>query len=284
VSQVDLHIHSTASDGQLRPEELVSKAAGLGLAFIAITDHDSVDGVAPAMEAAKKFPRLKVIPGIEISTDLPEGEVHILGYFIDYTSDELRSALKHFRNSREQRAQGMVARLRAMGILIDWPRVQELAGGGSIGRPHIAQAMLEKGYIKSIQDAFHGYLEHGGPAYVEREKLTPAEAVALLVRAKGLPVLAHPTTISDPEAMVKELRAFGLAGLEAYCKDCTAEETHLLVSLALRYRLITTGGSDYHGPDNSREIELGSVEVPISAAERLIALARERKLKMADII
>jgi predicted metal-dependent phosphoesterase TrpH len=277
VSQVDLHIHSTASDGRFSPPALVSKAAALGLTFIALADHDSVDGIAPALAAAKEFPPLRVIPAVEISTDLPEGEAHILGYFIDYTGGELRSALEHFRTSRERRAHGMIAKLHDMGVYIDWSRVRELAAGGSIGRPHIAQAMLEKGYIKSVQDAFNGYIEHGGPAYVEREKMTPAEAVALVVRTGGLPVLAHPFTVLDPEAMVMELKEAGLVGIEAYYKDYTSEEIGSLAGLAGKYGLIATGGSDYHGLDDSREVPLGGVEVPMEAAERLIALAQGAK-------
>jgi predicted metal-dependent phosphoesterase TrpH len=273
VSQVDLHIHSTASDGKFSPEAIVNKAAALGLTVIALTDHDSVAGIAPALEAAKAFPNLRVIPSVEISTDMPSGEVHVLGYFIDYTSDELKSALDRFRSSRQRRTQGMITKLRDLGIHIDWPRVQEIAGDGAIGRPHIAQAMLEKGYITSIKDAFSGYIEHGGPAYVEREKMTPVEAVALIVRSNGLPVLAHPFTIDDPETLVMELKAAGLVGIEAYYNGYTAEEIKSLVSLADRHGLIATGGSDYHGLDDSDETGLGGVEVPMEAAERLIAMA-----------
>ncbi len=283
MSQVDLHIHSTASDGKFSPEVIVGKAAALGLTTIALTDHDSVDGIAPALEAAKAHPRLRVIPSIEISTDMPSGEVHILGYFIDFTSDELKSALERFRSSRQRRAQGMIARLRDLNIHIDWQRVQEIAGDGSIGRPHIAQAMLEKGYINSIKDAFDGYIEHGGPAYVEREKMTPAEAVALIVRSDGLPVLAHPFTVNDPDKMVIELKKKGLVGIEAYYNGYTAEEVKSLVSLADKHSLVTTGGSDYHGLDDSTETMIGGVEVPVASAERLISLAEERVLKLADL-
>jgi predicted metal-dependent phosphoesterase TrpH len=261
---------------------IVGKAAALGLSIIALSDHDSVDGIAPALKAAREYPRLRVIPGVEISTDVSGGEVHVLGYFIDYTSDELKSALERFRSSRVRRAQGMVAKLRALDIHVDWQRVQEIAGDGSIGRPHIAQAMLEKGYIKSFNEAFDRYIGHGGPAYVEREKMTPAEAVALIVRSEGLPVLAHPFTVDDPVKMIIELKKEGLVGIEAYYNGYTAEEVKSLVSLADKYSLITTGGSDYHGIDDSTETMIGGVEVPMASAERLIALAEERVLKLAD--
>jgi predicted metal-dependent phosphoesterase TrpH len=283
VSRVDLHIHSTASDGKFSPEAIVTKAAELGLTIIALADHDSVDGIAPALEAARAFPQLMVIPGIEISTDLPGGEAHVLGYFIDYASEELRTTLERFRSSRQRRAQGMIAKLRDFGIQLDWRRVQEIAGDGSIGRPHIAQAMREKGYITSLKEAFARYIGQGGPAYVEREKMTPAEAVALIVRSDGLPVLAHPFTVNDPETMVVELKAAGMVGIEAYYNGYTVAEKERLVSLAARYDLITTGGSDYHGLDDSDETRLGGVEVPMASAEKLIGRAGGRALKPADL-
>ena len=279
MSKIDLHIHSTASDGRFSPEEVVRKAAELGLAIIALADHDSVDGIAPALEAAEKFPQLRIIPCVEVSTDVPSGEVHVLGYFIDYTRQELKVPLTRFRHSRERRAQGMIAKLADLGIHIDWQRVQEIAGNGTIARPHIAQAMLEKGYITSIQEAFDKYLARDGPAYVEREKMTPVEAVELVVRNNGLPVMAHPLTVADPEAMVIELKAAGLVGIEAYYKGYTISEINRLVRLADQHGFIATGGSDYHGLGESGETMMGGVAVPMASAERLIALAEQRALK-----
>ena len=276
MSQVDLHIHSTASDGNFSPAEVVGKAAERGLTIIALTDHDTVDGIASALAAAKAFPQLEVIPGVEISTDVPAGEVHVLGYFVDYTNHELKASLERMRHSRQERACGMVTKLGKLGIHIEWQRVQEIAGSGSIGRPHIAQAMLEKGYIASIKEAFTKYISRDGPAYVKRGKMTPQEAVELLLRTNGLPVLAHPLTINDPETMVIKLKAAGLVGIEAYYYGYTAEEVSQLVSLANRYNLITTGGSDYHGPNSSIEATLGGADVPAESAEQLIALAEQR--------
>lgn len=269
---MDLHIHSTASDGKYSPAAIVRKAAEIGLKVISITDHDSIDGILPAIEAVKNFPDLMFIPGVEISTDLADGEAHILGYFIDYTSRDLKKELERFRNSRLGRGQRMVAKLGELGIDIDWARVQEIAGDGAIGRPHIAQALLEKGYIKKFEEAFDKYIGHGGPAYVEREKVTPEEAVSLVLRAKGLPVLAHPFTIKDPEAMVISLKAAGLIGIEAYYKDNTPEQTEATLELAQKYELIPTGGTDYHGIGTSNEVMIGRVEVPMEAAEQLIEL------------
>ena len=173
----------------------------------------------------------------------------------------------------------MVTKLGGLGIDIDWQRVQEIAGDGSIGRPHVARAMLEKGYIATFEEAFDKYIGHGGLAYVEREKMTPEEAVGLILRSRGLPVLAHPFTVKEPEAMVIKLKAAGLVGIEAYYKDNTAEETEAMLGLAEKYGLIATGGTDYHGIGDSSEVMLGGVEVPLEAAERLIALAGEQALK-----
>jgi 3',5'-nucleoside bisphosphate phosphatase len=275
VSLVDLHIHSTASDGKYSPAALIAKAAELGLKIVSLTDHDSVAGIKPAIEATKAFPDLTFIPGVEISTDLPDGEAHILGYFIDYTSPEFQKELEKFRDSRTSRGRRMVEKLNNLGIKIDWARVQAIAGDGAIGRPHVAQAMLEKGYIKTFVEAFDKYIGHDGPAYVEREKMTPEEAVALILRAKGIPVLAHPFTVKDPAAMAKSLKAVGLMGIEAYYKDNTPAATQATLQLAAKYRLIATGGTDYHGIGNSGEVMLGGTEVPLATAERLIALGQK---------
>ncbi|MBI2329513.1 MAG: PHP domain-containing protein [Chloroflexi bacterium] len=282
MSRVDLHLHSTASDGRLTPVEVISKSAEAGLTTISLTDHDTVDGIVPALEAAKTFPWLKVIPGVEISSYAPEGEIHILGYFIDYTSPELQANLKRMRYSRQERAQGMIAKLKKLGLPIEWQRVKEIAGGGAIGRPHLAQAMLEKGYITSFKEAFTRYIGGGGPAYVERDKMTPLEAVTLILRASGLPVLAHPLTSHDPETIIIELKAAGLVGIEAYYGEYTAEEINRLVSLAKKHGLIATGGSDYHGIDTSTETMIGGADVPVESAEQLIALAEQRALRPAS--
>lgn len=281
MSKVDLHIHSTASDGRYSPQEIVRKAAALGLEVIALSDHDSIDGIAPALEEARQLKKLQFIPAVEVSTDVPTGEVHVLGYFIDYTSRELTDALGRFRNSREGRAQGMVAKLADLGIHISWERVREIAGSGSVGRPHIAQAMLEKGYISAIKEAFDKYIARDGPAYVEREKLTPAEAVKLIVRSRGLAVMAHPFTVPEPEALIVELKAAGMAGLEAYYNGYASEDIGTLIALAKNHGLIVTGGSDYHGLDESRETLMGGVEVPMEAVNRLIAKAEPKMVKLA---
>jgi predicted metal-dependent phosphoesterase TrpH len=273
VSQVDLHFHSTASDGKHTPAELIAKAAERGLKIVSLTDHDSIEGIASAIEAAKAYPNLTFIPGVEISTDLPDGEAHILGYFIDYTDPVFKKELEKFRDSRTGRGRRMVEKLNGLGIKIDWARVQEIAGDGAIGRPHVAQAMLEKNYVKTFEEAFDKYIGHGAPAYVEREKMTPQEAVKLILRAKGVPVLAHPFTVKDPEAVAKTLKEVGLMGIEAYYKDNTPGNTQATLNLAKKYGLIATGGTDYHGISDN-EVMMGGTDVPMEAAEKLIALAK----------
>lgn len=274
MSQVDLHIHTTASDGKYSPAEIVRMSNASGLRYIAICDHDSVDGVALAQAAAGKVPPLVVIAGVEINTDTSIGELHILGYFVDVRNAELQTSLERLRNSRILRAQKMIDKLWKLGIHLEFEQVKKIAGEGSIGRPHIAQAMLEKGYINSFKEAFMKYISRGGPAYVERDKITPAEATQLIIRAGGIPVLAHPLTCGDPETIVRDLAAAGLRGLEVYYSGYSPEQIQGLLILADKYSLLTTGGSDFHGLENMNEPPLGTVDVPVQTAQGLIELAR----------
>jgi len=274
--KIDLHVHTSASDGKYAPAELIALAARSGLSLLAITDHDTVSGIAPALEAGRNFPSVKIIPGVEISSHAPGSEVHVLGYFIDYQNSGLLRQLVALGDSRQDRARAIVEKLRGLGLDISLERVQEIAGSGSIGRPHIAQALMEKGYVSSFQEVFTRYIGQGGPAYVERIKLTPDEAVDLILNCGGLPVLAHPSTINDAESVVARLAARGLVGLEAYYKDCTDDERRDMMRLASRYKLIATGGSDYHGIDEATEVMLGDARVPPEAGDDLIELARRR--------
>ena len=281
--KVDLHIHTSVSDGRFSPEEIVGQAVKLGVNTLAICDHDNIDGVIPAMEAAAAFPQLRVIPGVEISTYAPGSEVHILGYFMDVNDSRLKAALADSRNSRLGRAKAMIARLNKLGIDIGWQQVKEIAGDSTVGRPHIARAMLEKGYIKTFNEAFDKYIGLVGPAYVERHKLTPSQAVTLVKEAKGLPVLAHPFTVNNPQALMVELKAAGLAGIEAYYDNYSADKRNELARIAARHSLIATGGSDYHGIDASTETMLGDADVPAECAEKLLALAGRQGLKPANL-
>jgi len=278
--RADLHLHTTASDGRLTPQELVWKAVELKLDVIAITDHDSVEGVPPALEAAKSFTQLMVIPGVEINTDVPKGEVHILGYFVDYRDPELNRTLGELRNSRYERGKKMVAKLVEMGINVDWERVQELAGKGSIGRPHIAQAILEQGYVSSLREAFDEYIGRNGPAYVERKKLTPIEAVKVVLEADGLPVLAHPADIEPLEPFLLQLKKAGIVGIEIYYDGYNSKTIAHLEKFARKLDLIACGGSDFHGLDENIGADIGSVNLPRESVERLISLSKQGRRLM----
>jgi hypothetical protein len=278
--KIDLHVHTLASDGKYSPADLVGLASRKGLGLLGITDHDTVSGLPAAIEAAKAFPDLKIVPGVEISSHSPGSEVHVLGYFIDTMNGELLEQLVALGDSRQARAKAMVDRLRELGLDITLARVQEIAGDGSIGRPHIAEALMEKGYVSSFQEVFTKYIGQGGPAYVDRIKLTPGEAVELIIRSGGLPVLAHPSYINDLETVVSGLAGKGLAGLEVHYKDYTDQTRRDMSVLASKYKLIATGGSDFHGIDESMEVMLGGAHVPRDCGENLIRIALERGIKL----
>ena len=266
---VDLHLHTLASDGRLTPTELVRLAAAQGLKTIAVTDHDTTDGLEEAFESAKEFPGLRVIPGIELSADVPGDEVHVLGYFIDPGNQELQAELARFREGRVDRAKTMVEKLAQVGVHVDWERVQHFAGDGAVGRPHIAMALVEAGYCKEPKDAFSEYLGRNGLAYVERAKLTPAEAVCIIRRAGGVAVLAHPAYMNDMEAGIANLAGIGLAGMEVYYAKYRDDTIRQLARLARQYDLIPCGGSDYHGMGNSDEGLPGDNGPPPESVERL---------------
>ena len=278
--KADLHLHTTASDGRLEPKEIVSLAIKVGLDVIAVTDHDTIDGVVPALAAASDSHSLTVIPGVEINTDVARGEVHILGYFIDYTDKKFTATLQKLQDSRRGRAQKMIAKLSDLGMKIDWQRVSELAQGGSVGRPHISQALFEKGYVSSEKEAFDKYIGHNGPAYVERYKLLPVEAVKLILDAQGLPVLAHPADIADLDELVPQLKAAGLVGLEVYYGDYGPEIIARLARIAKQYDLITTGGTDYHAFGDGLEVYIGGAISPAGSVEQLFALASKHSLEL----
>ncbi|AKG52756.1 putative metal-dependent phosphoesterases (PHP family) [Dehalogenimonas sp. WBC-2] len=270
-SLVDLHLHSTASDGVFLPAEVVKMAAARGLRYMALTDHDSIDGIAEALAEAENHPGLTVIPGVEISTNVAEGDVHVLGYFIDWQNTNFKHQLSGMRDSREDRGLAMVEKLAALGMPLEWTRVKEIAGDAVIGRPHIAQAMVEKGYISYIGEAFEKYISRDGPAYAERIKLTPTDAVTLIKSAGGLAVMAHPLTLPNYEPMVENLAAAGLTGIEVYYASYRQYEIQHLKRLAERLGLVATGGTDYHGLDPATETMIGGQSVPLAAVKKLLA-------------
>jgi hypothetical protein len=269
VSPIDLHVHTTCSDGTLTPEETVAEAARLGLAAIAIADHDITDGIAPAAAAARAA-RLGLIPAVEINTDYRGTEVHVLGYFIATEDGGLQESLRRLREGRRERNRRILERLRALGRPVEEERVLELAGEGSVGRPHIAQALVEAGYVQSVHDAFARYLSRGRSAYVERYRVTPAEAIEMVQRAGGLAALGHPAKVGR-DGLIPELVKAGLAALEAYHCDHTPADTARYLDLARRFNLLVTGGTDSHGPHSDKPVALGSVPVPGAVGERLLA-------------
>ena len=272
---VDLHLHTTASDGRLSPTELVRLLAKQGLKQVAISDHDSTEGLAEAFRAAEEFPDLRIIPAIELSTDIPGDEVHMLGYFLRYEDDQLQETLRQFRLGRLERGRLIVEKLATLGVHIEWERVQEIAGDGSVGRPHIALAMVEKGYCKEPREAFPEYLGRNGLAYVERPKMTPQEAVDMLIQHGAVPVLAHPAYLVDMEARLEELKDTGLAGMEVYYAQYQPDTVQHLAQLAARYGLIPCGGSDYHALGNSGEPLPGTLGPPLETVERLEEVAKK---------
>mgnify|MGYP000191635763 CR=1 FL=1 len=266
----DLHLHSTYSDGTDRPEELIQRARGLGFSAVALTDHDTVDGVREFLQAAEEA-GIEGIPGVELSTLKGEEEFHILGYFIDPDNTELRAVIKKTSRAREKRAEEMVKKLNKMGIEIEFSRVKEIAGSTLIGRPHIARAMIEKGYVSDIKEAFtERYIGRGGPAYVERFKITPEEAVRLIRGARGIPVLAHPGISAKTPVSVQDivvLKKAGLLGLEVYYPEHDPETTLFYADLARKLGLLVTGGSDDHGAEG--KVLMGTIKLPYRHVERM---------------
>ncbi|MDZ7378801.1 MAG: PHP domain-containing protein [candidate division KSB1 bacterium] len=272
---VDLHLHTTASDGRLTPTQLVRLCVQRGLRVIAITDHDTTDGLAEGRAAARRYPQLTLIPGVEFSTDVPGDEIHLLGYFLSDEDTVLQEVLGRFRKGRLERAQKMLERLRSFGMDLSWERVLEIAGSASsVGRPHIAQAMLEKGYVSSLKEAFDRWIGRTGPAYVEREKFVPTDTVRFIRQRGGVPVLAHPRDIRNLPRWLGELKEAGLTGMEVYYGDYTPAQVNALLGMAKEHALLPTGGSDYHAFGTPGEVEPGSVGPPWETVERLMTLAK----------
>ncbi len=273
--RIDLHTHSTASDGLLSPEQLVAEAAARGVGLLALSDHDTVAGVDAALAAGRRA-SVEVWPAVELSCDVAEGEVHMLGYFVDHTLPWFLAILDRLRAGRAERASRMVARLKALGVPIAMRRVEELAAGGAVGRPHIARAMVEAGHVEEAAEAFDRYIGRFGPAYVERVKLTPADAVALIRAAGGLAVLAHPGW-GLQDAMIPELAEAGLDGIEAYYPDHSPDDVERYRAAARRHGLLVTGGTDFHGGSIASRVFIGSQYVPEAVIPAIREASRSRQ-------
>lgn len=272
---VDLHLHTVASDGRLTPTELVDLIASKGVTVAAISDHDTTDGIVEAVQAASAHQNLEIIPAIELSTDIPGDEIHMLGYFLEYEDEEFQGILRRFREGRLERGRMMVEKLAELGKPVEWERVKAFAGDGSVGRPHIALAMVEAGYFKEPKEAFYEYLGRNGLAYAEREKMTPEEGVEMLSRVGGSAVLAHPAGLEDLDTKVGQLKEAGLVGMEVHYAMYSEETIQRLLEVANRHGLIPCGGSDYHGLGNTGEQEPGLLGPPMESVERLMENSRK---------
>ena len=244
---IDLHMHSTASDGTDTPKEIITKCRKLGLRLSAVTDHDTMDSQTEAIATAKEL-KLKYLTGVEFSVR-HTGELHILGYGMDTADRELAGMMDDLRGSRVERVREIIRVVQEHGMKIDFADVERFAKGNTLGRPHVALALIEKGYASDLQDAFTRYLNEEGSCYVQRRKLSPQQAIEMILKTGGIPVLAHPKFVrtDDIEALVAELRKMGLGGIEAYYPAHSDADVERYLKIAKRHGLIVTQGSEYHG-------------------------------------
>lgn len=274
MNKVDLHVHSLCSDGTKSPRDVVRSAHANGLAGIALTDHDTVAGIDEAIAEGSKL-QLQIIPGVEISTMDKEQDIHVLGYYINYEDEVFLSRLEQLRKTRDLRNEMLISRLQKVGVQITMEDVMQslqrpLADNETIGRPHIADAMVKKGYVQSLAEAFELYLGRRGKAYVNPPRISPMEAILWIHEAGGTAVLAHPGLYGDDELIEQLIRA-GLDGIEAYHSDHQPEDEQRYRQLAERHGLLITAGSDYHGERQGRVFHgpLGNRTVDLSIIEQL---------------
>ncbi|HEY3218339.1 MAG TPA: PHP domain-containing protein [Candidatus Limnocylindria bacterium] len=268
---IDLHTHSLRSDGALTPTELVKRAAARGVTIQALSDHDTLSGVAEAVAEGDRL-GVRIIPATELNTESEWGDVHVLAYFVDPQDAQFEERMRWLRENRGRRIELMVENLNRLGHPVSLARVQEIAQGGSIGRPHLAQALFEAGHVASYDAAFDTLISKESPAYVSRVGLAPLEAVELVRARGGVPSLAHPGTVERLEELLPQLVTAGLAGIECYYGSHTPSRTAECLRLAARFDLIPTGGSDFHGR-GEHGVDLGGVFVP---PENLAALDARR--------
>lgn len=268
---IDLHTHSLRSDGALAPAELVRRAAGRGVTIQALSDHDTLAGIAEAVAEGERL-GVRVIPATELNTESEWGDVHVLGYFVDPADSAFEERMRWLRENRGRRIELMVEKLNALGHAVSIERVKEIAQGGSLGRPHLAQALFEAGHVPSYDAAFDTLISKDSPAYVARVGLAPLEAVELVRAHGGVPSLAHPGTVVGLEELLPQLVEAGLLGIECYYGSHTPAWTAYCLRLAARFSLVPTGGSDFHGR-GEHGADLGGTFVP---PEDLAALESRR--------
>ena len=282
--KVDLHLHTNHSDGDLSPSDLVELCFERGLQTIAVTDHDTTSALQEARECASKF-GIRLINGIELGTNYLDDEVHILGYGIDLQDAGFQDRLSLFRKGRLLRGKKIIEKLVSIGLNISWERVRNIAKGDSVGRPHIAMALVELGYAANIKDAFKKYLSTDSPGFIPREMVRPTEAVEILKDNGALPVLAHPllsnsksgrNSIQNLIELIPELCEVGLGGIEVYYGDYDSQQVSQLIELAEKYSLIKCGGSDYHNSENTNDPHPGDVGPPQESVNQLdLVISRE---------
>lgn len=266
MSEIDLHIHTVFSDGTYTPQQVVHLAKEIGLTAISITDHDSVKGIEEALEAGKDF-GVEVVPGVEVSSDVGQDEIHILGYYLDWKRKEFLEKLRFFQKTRMERNDKLLNRLKELGMEIELSEVSRLAPKGVISRLHIARCMVRKKYVASIDEAFEEWLNPGKPAYVERVRVSPFEVIALILDAEGIPVFAHPF-LSRRDDLIPRMVDAGLMGIEVYHPAHDEAIVEHYKEIARRFDLLITGGSDCHG-EAKGEVLMGKIKVPASILDNL---------------
>ncbi|MCZ2108986.1 MAG: PHP domain-containing protein [Dehalococcoidia bacterium] len=272
----DFHLHSTASDGVHTPTWVMETAARRGVRFVSLTDHDSTEGLAEARKAADRL-GLQLVPGIELSADLGKVDVHLLAYGFDVKAKPLQDFLAWQRDGRIGRTRQIVEILAAHGMPLDIDRVFEIAGEATVGRPHVARALLERGYVESVQEAFDLWLGNGKPADVDRPKLHPADAIKVVHDNGGVVFIAHPVFLGDDyEPIIAQLAEWGADGVETYYKHYDAATIEKHARIAAKLGLGASGGSDYHGLGNPDDREIGDIPFPDDRVEAFLSFLRDK--------
>lgn len=264
--KADLHLHTTFSDGAYSPQAVVNKAKNAGLSLISISDHDNLAGIEAAVEYGKML-GLEVIPGVEISTDIEDREIHLLGYFIDPGNEDFRKYLEFFRQERFHRAKRIINRLNNLGISISLDAVMGKANNNAVGRPHVAQVMIEKGYVNSLYEAFDKYLGNGAPAFERKVHVSPQSAIKLISDAGGLSFIAHPGYLD--EKIILSLIKYGVDGIEVIHPSHSPSQVKYYTGIVNEYCLLASGGSDFHGGRREDELNLGKYYISHSSVEAM---------------